>query len=215
MSKQQRNGIRATRLERPKRQLELGYYRIITDTDETEYHYFNGMKKSLPPKYNGRIEIVVDKKTDTDKLVKKAINYLGTYSDIWIVLDRDQVINFDKIINQADQNNINIAWSNPCIEIWFLAYFKNMPSDLTSTQCCNRFGQEFKKQIGQEYNKNDDGIYQKLRTYGDEAKALKRAEDRYKAWLDRSGYESYIPPSEMNPCTLLFELVGEIRSKIE
>ena len=215
MGKQQRDGRMSKRSERPKRQLELGYYRIITDTDETEFHYFNGMKESLPPQYKGKIEIVVEKKTATNKLLKRALENLGTYSDVWIVLDRDLVPDFDCIIEQAHQNSINIAWSNPCIEIWLIAYFKKMPSVQTSTQCCDAFEQEFKKKTGQEYNKNDERIYQKLIRYGDEAQALERAKSRYLQWTEDAECDKQIRPSTMCPCTMLFELVGDIRSKIQ
>ena len=54
--------------------------------------------------------------------------YEAQHRMLWIVFNRDQVPNFDKIIAAAERSDINVAWSNPCFEIWLFAYFGNMPT---------------------------------------------------------------------------------------
>jgi hypothetical protein len=51
---------------------DLGYYQIITDTDKTERHYFEGLRDSIPEYFRNRIVIKVEKEKTID-LVKKAI----------------------------------------------------------------------------------------------------------------------------------------------
>lgn len=48
MSKNERNGQR--KLRHSTRQLRLGYYYIVTDTEATEKNYLEGLRASLPAK---------------------------------------------------------------------------------------------------------------------------------------------------------------------
>lgn len=61
--------------------------------------------------------------------------------------------------------------------------------------------------------KNDDGIYRKLISSGDEKNAIKIADKKYKNWIRQCEDIEVIPPSKVNACTMMFEIVGEIRSK--
>jgi hypothetical protein len=47
------------------------------------------------------------------------------HNQIWCVFDRDEHPNFDKAIDLANRHNINLAISNPCIELWFILHFEN------------------------------------------------------------------------------------------
>ena len=104
-----------------------------------------------------------------------------------------------------------MGWSNPCIEIWFHAYFGRMPSLMDSIRCCESFARKYKQVTGAEYDKADANILDKLRHYGDEAKAIQVAGRRMKQWEDIG----VIKPSDMCPCTALFELVEEITNKTQ
>lgn len=195
------------------REYELGYYLIITDTDKTEECYFKGIKELLPSPLKNKIEVQVVK-TKTKSLVecaKEHMAYSAQLKEVWIVFDRDKVTDFDDIIKEAEDNGIEVGWSNPCFEIWLFTYFGKMPTCMDSVQCCNRFSEEFSKQVGQEYNKNDSGIYKKIVTYGDEVLAIKRARQTHKKYI-RDGEQL---PSEMNPCTTVYLLVENMRKKIE
>lgn len=44
----ERNGQRKTRNQLPKRKPELGYYYIVTDTEETEKNFLLGLQNSMP-----------------------------------------------------------------------------------------------------------------------------------------------------------------------
>jgi len=55
-----------------------------------------------------------------------------------------------------------VGWSNPCIEIWFFAYFGDMPSIKESFVCCDKFKIKYEKVTGQKYDKADENIYNNI-----------------------------------------------------
>lgn len=208
-----RNGKRKSREQLSKRRIpELGYYLIFTDTKETERNYLIGLRDSIPKDLQRKLIIKVCK-ASTEELVSEAMNMASQhpqYGEPWIVFDRDQVQDFDKIISSAQKNGIHVGWSNPCIEIWFSAYFGSMPTYLDSVSCCSGFAQKFTQITGQEYSKADVEIYQKLRRYGDERRAIEIAERKLKEHIRNCANK----PSEMCPCTTVHSLITEITSKI-
>ena len=210
MAKADRTGKRKTRDSFPKRTPDLGHYFIVTDTEETEENYLYGLRDSLPLELRSRIVIQVSQ-VPTNRLVRECLEKAALdpqYAQPWIVFDRDRVKNFDKIISQAETFGIHIGWSNPCIEIWFDAYFGKIHSYSDSVTCCRKFADTFKTKTEQEYKKSNRQIYALLCQYGDETKAIQIAEHRLTACLLNN-----TKPSEMVPCTTLHRLVGEIRQK--
>jgi len=51
----------------------LGYYLIVTDTEETEKNYFQGLKNSIPTDIRDRIVIKVEKAKTTYNLVDRTL----------------------------------------------------------------------------------------------------------------------------------------------
>lgn len=107
-----------------KRLFQLGYYLIVTDTKCTEKAYFEGLRYSLPKEIMNNISLKVVEAPTKDLIdicletkSKEVQNRIP-----WIVFDRDKVPDFDVLIRQAENNGINVAWSNPCLEVWFFAY---------------------------------------------------------------------------------------------
>lgn len=207
-----RSGKRKTREQLSKRRVpELGYYFILTDTKETEQNFMVGLRNSIPRELQGRIVIKICK-TKTAELVSEALNMASLqpqYGEPWIVFDRDQVKGFDQIISEAMKKGIRVGWSNPCIEIWFSAYFGSMPPYQDSVSCCNGFAQKFAKVTGQKYEKADTEIYQKLCRYGNEERAVEIARNK----LAEHSRNCISRPSEMCPCTTVHTLIAEITSK--
>lgn len=213
MAKADRKGKRKGRANFCTRVPYLGYYFIVTDTRETEENYMYGLRDSLPEDLQGRIVIKVSK-AKTEELVtacKEQAAMEPQYGEPWIVFDRDQVVHFDQIVETAKQKGVNVGWSNPCIEIWFDAYFGRMHGYQDSVTCCREFSNTFEKKTGQEYKKSNNQIYTLLNRYGNETEAIRIAEARLTQHL-RDGINK---PSEMSPCTTVHRLVDEIRDKIE
>ena len=214
MAKHERNGIRKTREElRKRRTPSLGYYLIVTDTKETERNYLYGLRDSIPEKLQGKLVIKVSK-TKTSRLVEEAMELASLnpqYGEPWIVFDRDEVNDFDGIVKDAKEHGINVGWSNPCIEIWFQAYFGSMPNYSGSVKCCEEFSRKFTATTSTIYKKSDDDIYDKLCVYGDEKQAIKVAKEKFAEHRSNGKCK----PSEMQPATTLYMLVEEIKNKID
>ena len=211
MARADRTGNRKPRDSFKKRAPDLGYYFIVTDTNETEENYMYGLRDSLPKELQGRIVIKVSK-AKTDEMVtacKEQASLEPQYGEPWIVFDRDRVIRFNEIIAQAKREGVHVGWSNPCIEIWFDAYFGKMHPYHDSVACCREFGITFEKKTGQEYQKSNRQIYDLLSRYGNEDEAILIAENRLQQYL-RDGI---CKPSEMCPCTTVQHLVDEIKRK--
>ena len=213
MAKKDRTGNRKTREQRKQFKVpELGYYLIVTDTEATERCFFTGLHQALPEDVRNKLVIkVVETKTRTmiDKCLELTA-YDAQYRIPWIVFDRDQVQGFDVIIKEAEDEGIQVGWSNPCFEIWMYAYFGSMPSIQDSWICCSEFGRVYETKTGQKYSKADEQMYEKICKAGDEERAIQIAQQK----LEQCRREGKTKPSEMGPCTTVHELVGEIKNKV-
>lgn len=214
MSKSLRNGDRRKLRHQlmNRRKPELGYYLIVTDAKETEKNYIAGFKNSVSNQIADKL-VVKTICTETRQLVKEALNFrnrLPQYAECWIIFDKDQVLNFDNIIREARDSGINVAWSNPCIEVWFNAYFGKMPVYQDSVECCRRFSSEYMNKTKKEYKKSCKTIYADLINHGDEDKAIRIAKQRKEQRI-REGKNL---PSEMNSVSTVYELIEEIKDKI-
>ncbi len=192
----------------------LANYLIITDTEQTEANYIRGLKGSLPEQVRNRIQIKIIDSVKTSKLIETAENErarTAQYSEVWLLFDRDKVLPFDKIIEEAKGKDIQVGWSNPCIEIWFLAYFGSMSTYAESIQCVSAFKNKFRQVTGIEYTKSSRDIYKKLTAYGNEQKALKMADERYTAYMSNKKTK----PSQMDSTTTLHLLVRAIKTAVE
>ena len=92
---------------------ELGYYLIVTDTEETEKNYFEGLRDSIPAELKDRLVIKVEK-AKTVELVERALelaNKEPQYRIPWIVFDRDQVKDFDDIVEYTPFNGNGINYT--------------------------------------------------------------------------------------------------------
>lgn len=212
MAKAERTGQRMERGARRWRNPDMGHYFIVTDTAETEKNYFIGFRNSLPQKLQGRIVIEVAK-AKTNKLVETCESQAALdpqYAERWIVFDRDKVPRFDEIIAEAERKGIQVGWSNPCIEIWFQAYFGGMYDCPDSVACCRKFSSIYEEKTGREYSKSNDQLYAVLNQYGDEAAAVRMAKTRLRGYLQNDVKK----PSNMCPCTTVHKLIGEVKDKV-
>ena len=126
-------------------------------------------------------------------------------------MDRDRVTNFDAIIERAKAKDVKTGWSNPCIEIWFMAYYGSMPTYTESQNCWKDFKALLKRKTGIEYDKADKTIYKRLIESGSEKRACEIAEARYRKCL----HDGKTKPSEMLSTTTLYNLICEIKEKVE
>lgn len=211
MSKKDRTGkIESRRIGF--REPDLGYYYIVTDAVETEPNFFNGIKENLPDKAKGRLVIKVktSKTYDMVDTIQVETSKRPIVYDKWIIFDRDQVKEFDELILKARKNDINVGWSNPCIEILFLAYFGKSPNINDQKDCIRELENEYYKKVGKKYLKNNKEIYKELVENGDEKIAISIIKKKYEEYLN----DGIKKPSEMKGVSKVYKLLEEIGDKV-
>ena len=206
------NKLTQKRSERKKVLLKSGAYLIVTDAEKTEKYYFEGIKNHIPDSLKNDLQI----KIYSNKALSKIIDFAAEernkderFRDIWLVFDRDEVKNFDKLIEEAKENKMNVGWSNPCFEIWLMSYFQPPKNIEESQKCCESFEKIFKENTGKKYKKSEEKIYNILCENGDENKAIQRAREKY-----QQVRKDYSQPSKMIGCTTVYKLVEELKKKI-
>ena len=207
------NKLTQKRSERKKVLLKSGAYLIVTDTEKTEKYYFEGIKNIIPDSLKNDLQI----KIYSNKALSKIIDFAAEqrnkderFRDIWLVFDRDEIKNFDRLIEKAKESKMNVGWSNPCFEIWLMSYFQNPKNINNSQKCCETFEKIFKENTDKNYEKSEEKIYNILCKKGDENKAIQRAREKY--YQVRKEYNQ---PSKMIGCTTVYKLVEELKKKID
>ena len=207
------NKLTQKRSERKKVLLKSGAYLIVTDAEKTEKNYFEGIKNIIPDSLKNDLQI----KIYSNKALSKIIDFAAEqrnkderFRDIWLVFDRDEIKNFDRLIEKAKESKMNVGWSNPCFEIWLMSYFQNPKNINDSQKCCETFEKIFKENTDKNYEKSEEKIYNILCKKGDENKAIQRAREKY-----HQVRKEYSQPSKMIGCTTVYKLAEELKKKID
>lgn len=203
------------------REVAPARYLIITEGTVTEVNYFENIKRIIDNKYKDRIKVensqlVLDIKgvgRGTSKLVDYAIKRRSreNYSEVWVVFDKDDFEDFDEAIKFAESENINVAWSNACFELWILLHFQDCNSPLISGKYSDKLDVHFKmlKYNGGKYEKDIKDIFELIKNNTSEAiKRSNRMLDCYKC-------DNIKIFSRMNPCTTVQHLVGALLPYID
>ena len=191
----------------------LGYYIIVTDGKETEPNFINGIKNQLNDDIKNRVVIKIKTKHTKDLIdfTLQELTKSPNYAEPWIVFDKDEVTDFDELIYKAQNKDINVAWSNPCIEILFLAYFGKNPTMGNQKECIAKLEEVYKKETNIKYEKNEKKIYEILNEYGDESKAIEIMDRKYKEYTEYTENET-IKPSKMKGVSMVYKLIKKIKN---
>ena len=68
---------------------------------------------------------------------------------IWCVFDRDQHLLVPEALQQADANDIPVAFSDPCFELWLLLHFQDQTAHLEraeASRLCKLYMPDYRKQ---------------------------------------------------------------------
>lgn len=191
-----------------------GNHLIVTEGTETEVNYFKNIKQIIENLF--RNKIIVDKISlniegtgrSTKVLVNEAIKKrsLGSYSEVWVVFDKDDNSDFDEAIEMAKKEGLNIAWSNECFELWLLLHFQYLESSISRADYYSKLTSHFKE------NNINRGIYNKSInkifdiTYPFVETAIQRSE----SLLLHHKQNGVFCPSKMNPSTTVQDLVKDL-----
>ncbi len=191
-----------------------GNYLIVTEGVETEKNYFENIGKIITELFNN--EVIVEKITlnvkgtgrSTKVLVNEAIKKrsLSSYSDVWVVFDKDNNTDFDEAIALAKKEGFNVAWSNESFELWLLLHFQDLKASIHRNDYISKLNSHFKsKNINcGTYDKNIKDIFDLTKPYVETA--IKRSNELLAFHKENNNCN----PNKMNPGTTVQNLVEEL-----
>lgn len=112
---------------------------IVTEGQVTEPEYLNGFARAS---HNPRVRIKVKGGAGVPKTIVESAKRLKKqaekrarsendenlrYDEVWCVFDFDQHPNIPDAKQMARDNHIELAISNPCIELWLWLHFADQP----------------------------------------------------------------------------------------
>lgn len=179
---------------------------ICCEGKVTEPSYFGALKAEvrnslLEIQIYGRgespktlVESAVERKRWAEKEAARLKDDTVLYDEVWCVFDVDSHPNIPDAKQQATDNNVRLAISNPCFEVWMLLHFQEQTAYIDRghlKRACCKHVKNYKKEIP----------YDTVRpTYG---KAVTRAKN-----LDRMHVRSGKPGA--NPSTGVYGLTERI-----
>lgn len=206
------------------RKPKAGSYLIVTEGEQTEPNYFEGLAKRVREACSGgRIDVpsfdIKGEGRNTVSLVKEAarINDLpeNNYQHVWVVFDKDDFGDFDEAIELAANCGFNVAWSNQSFEYWLCLHFDYLDEALDRSQYCSRLSSIFKRRridyAG--YRKNMPNIYELVTKHGDVTNAIEFAKKRRREFEECFGADS--KRSDWDPCTTVDLLVAELNAYLQ
>lgn len=192
---------------------------IFCEGEKTEPNYFRGFKNVIEqnPIYKNMVLLEIHPSSkDTVRMVMAAEKYVKLNSiinaEIWCVYDKDDFTNsdFDNAVQLADKLNqnqskvhYNCAWSNECVEIWFILHFAYYTSDNHRNEYLKYLDKVFLDRAGHKYRKNMENIFDLLVQYGNPKQAIINARKLL------SGKELQAP-SQISPGTAVYQIVEKL-----
>lgn len=76
------------------------------------------------------VEIAARKKREAEKLAKREHDSHLTFDQVWCVFDIDEHPFVSEAKQQAVDNGIRVAVSNPCFELWALLHFQDQTAHI-------------------------------------------------------------------------------------
>lgn len=211
--KNRRAGRKQQRKENT-RTLKFERMLIVSEGTKTEVAYFMSIKESIQERYKDNL--IVEKidifpegiGRGTMEVVQSALKSRNrhTYSDVWVVIDKDEFPDFDEAILRAEKEGLSVAWSNQSFELWYLLHFQNVSTAMINTTLVERLSthQQRLRKSNDKYLKSSPLLYEDIK--GDMPKAIDRSEQLLNSHRD----DGVISPSKMNPATTVHHLLAKL-----
>lgn len=232
MAQRGKNNLRKDFVDKTERPARYRRYHqlflIVCEDEATEPAYFQYFKDELPELPDETLYIeCVGTGLDPFGVVQRAIherNELARKSGrevdfVWAVFDKDdadlndaRIARFEEAFALATTENINVALSNECFELWLLLHFEDVAPDnpISRKDLYDALQRAVQKQEGCqnfEYQHGKSAVLKFVSMFGDETSAMARAAALRSATKDRS-------PIAANPSTAVDLLVNELRGWI-
>ena len=214
-------GMEKWKKKRRQEHLEMKKHRyyIFCEGQQTEPLYFAAFKKLIEenPVYKDMLLIEIEPcQAETMRVIGMAEDYVKknkiTKGQIWCVYDKDSFPSerFNSVVERAECLNeedtevqYHAAWSNECIEFWFLLHFAYYTANNHRSEYISFLNDKFKEFGIGKYQKNMQNIFKILLDYGNPSLAIRYAKRIIKDGQGRT-------PTEIAPGTKVYELVEEL-----
>lgn len=143
MSRRGRGGRPRRRVPSKPRKLSL---LVFTEGEKTEQQYLKNryamVREAVAIEFGGSgaptniVERAINAKRRAAR--EQATAKGRGYDQIWCVFDADQHPNIDAIRQRAEQAGIRVAFSHPCLELWFVLHFEDRFAAMTTRQARER-----------------------------------------------------------------------------
>lgn len=210
------NSRRGQRRKRKVNNRPLGFPRllIVTEGTKTETNYFNSIKERIQERF--KENIIVDKidlevkgiGRGTMGVVEQALKSRNrhTYSQVWVLIDKDNFTDFDQAIKKAEDEGLNVGWSNQSFELWYLLHFQEVSGRMENETIINRLSIHLRQHgiTRNQYSKSDPLSYDDLKaTINDAIARSKRIMEMHQNYGNKT-------PSVMNPATTVYKLIEDL-----
>ena len=154
---------------------EYQYY-IFCEGQQTEPQYFNGFKRSIEenPVYKDMVLIEIELcQAETMRVIGMAEEYVRKNKikkgQIWCVYDKDSfpAEHFNGVVERAESLNkqnpelqYHTAWSNECIEFWFLLHFAYYTANNHRSEYSSFLDEKFAELGLGKYRKKMENIFE-------------------------------------------------------
>lgn len=217
-------------IERPARSRKYTYHILIACEDEnTEPYYFEKYKQMfeeiwpkdtlfLRPIGTGRNSLGVVKRAIEERIKLASEANRPTIDQTWAVFDKDDLDksdgnrrNFIEAFELGKSEDVKIAFSNECFELWLLLHFEEVDKEnaIPRTEIYWRLEVALNRVCPEvfKYEHGNNNVIDLVIEYGDKNAAIKRAEELC-FFHSISKHE----PIDSNPNTLVHNLVKGLES---
>ena len=145
MSRRPRKFSDARRVDRPKKEPRRSIL-VLCEGEVTEYEYLDEMRhryrnSTVEVRIHDQhgvpktlVEIAAGLKKGALRAAKREKDAYLAWDDVWCVFDVDEHPNIPDAKQQARDNDIRLAISNPCFELWVLLHFQDQASFIDRKQ---------------------------------------------------------------------------------
>lgn len=186
---------------------------IVCEGQKTEPNYLNAFVRDCQSEI--REEEVRGEGRGTCSLVRRTLalrkeieaRRTNPFDRVWLVFDRDDFPDFNKAIELARQNGLQVAWSNESFELWYLLHFQAPADRILRDRCIVMLEHAIRQATGRRnyhYQKADPKLYRIMETYGDREMAARHARRLRRRFAGNTDYASH------HPCTLVDILIAEL-----
>jgi len=185
---------------------ELNRVIIACEGIKTEKNYFEAIFSELIQDRNiAKTSLVIAPHSHTDPLgilkdLLSALKKDNEFEHQWIVIDRDEHESFEEAISKAKALNVNVAYSNPCFELWYLLHFEAYTMPIHRHDLPSRLDKYI------DYAKNSKTLYKETLNF--QEIAIERA----KRLLLTHSKDKALNPLLDNPSTSVYQLVEVLNS---